>query len=635
MRYRSEIDGLRAIAVGSVVLAHAGVSVFQGGFVGVDVFFVISGYLITSLMLADRDKGRFSLSGFYFRRARRILPALFVVFVASLPFAWWLMVPSQLVEFGRSLTAATLFLSNAHFWEKTGYFQTASELMPLLHTWSLAVEEQYYLLFPFVFLLVSRFCPKAFPYVLGVLVVMSLSLSEWGAQNLPEQNFFFTFSRFWEILLGALCACLPVLVSRPWHRWASLAGLGLIGAAIFGFTPMTPTPSLVTLLPTCGAALVLLFGARDGLAKRFLTLPAMIGLGAISYSVYLWHQPVFAFARLYHVTGVPPFVMAMLVLLVLVLSYLSWRFVEQPFRHGAAFTKRRVFTMSGAGIAAMAALGSWINTADLGQYRYSKEDLVLLNYDSYYRNLTKDTEDGQYFSNCVLESEKDTVDLSACLGIDAGIPVLWGDSHAQALASGVMRRGIKPSLGIGAGCPPVISDKLLSKKTCLAYNEQILTRLVQADVSPRIYMHANWVLYLEKKRQLFLSEQELVDAVFDTIERLRAGNPAVDIVLVGGVPQWGESLPVYIYRHGMRLDRSIRIDAPEKNKEIRQFNAALRKRAADRDVTYTDPFDVLCNSDGCMATIEKNGVYFPMAWDYGHMTAEGAAFLFSNLAMVR
>ncbi len=631
MKYRPEIDGLRAVAVASVVLAHAGVPLVQGGFIGVDVFFVISGYLITSLILEDRDKGRFRLSTFYFRRARRILPALFVVLIACLPFAWWLLLPSQFIEFGRSMAAAALFLSNAYFWEKTGYFETSADLLPLLHTWSLAVEEQYYLLFPLLCMAVLRFAPRFFPYLLFVLGALSISLAQWGAVHLPDQNFFFTFSRFWEIFLGAFCAVLPRPNAKQWHAGAALAGLGLILIAAFGFSKATPTPSLITLVPTGGAALVLMFGGQAGLAKRVLTLPMMTGLGAISYSVYLWHQPAFVFARIYYVTGVPTAVMGGLILLVLALAYLSWRFVEQPFRHNAALTKSRVFLLSGMGIAACVTAGLWLHQTDLSRYRYSETDLKLLNYDTYYRQLNQEAETTKRLIACFGDSNGYLPDLDQCFPASApSAPLIWGDSHAQALASGwLFVRDTPVALAFDAGCPPVIGVSFPNNPDCEVLNDAILAKVSQTKPTS-IYLHANWTLYLEQKRHIFASEDDLSQAIRSTITAIKAASPQSRITVVGGVPQWGDGLPTYLYRLGLGLNGTYRLAPPEAD-GIRHINTLLKTIAADADIAFVDPFDILCNPDGCLATIEQDGQYFPTAWDYGHMTAQGASLIASRL----
>jgi len=332
MNYRREIDGLRAVAVVPVIAFHAGLGPFSGGYVGVDIFFVISGYLITSILIGDIREGRFSILGFYERRARRILPALLLVLAACLPFAWAWMLPQEFADFARSMAATALFLSNAHFWEGAGYFQAQTELMPLLHTWSLAIEEQYYLLFPLILLAMRRWRLRRVFAVLLVLFALSLGLSEWGWRNYPDENFFFTFSRFWELLVGSICAFLQRHDGQARNGPLALSGLAMILVAIFWYDASVPFPSLYTLLPVVGAALIILYGPQGTLAARVLSNPVFVGIGLISYSAYLWHQPLLAFARIRSIEHPSPVLMAALVPVAFALAWLSWRFVEQPFR---------------------------------------------------------------------------------------------------------------------------------------------------------------------------------------------------------------------------------------------------------------------------------------------------------------
>lgn len=272
--YRPEIDGLRAVAVLPVIFYHAGFSTFSGGFVGVDVFFVISGYLITSLLLSELSRGKFSIVDFYIRRARRILPALFLVTLCCIPFAWMWMLPMQFDSFGKSLVAVVAFASNILFWLESGYFETSAELKPLLHTWSLAVEEQFYIFFPLMlaglFALArcrhpdgasSRGRRWAFAMIV-ILSLCSLAAAHFGARHFPSANFYLIPTRAWELGAGALCAFLSFDRERQGNPWLAAAGLTMIVVAILTFDETTPFPSLWALLPVVGAAFVVFFLCR-------------------------------------------------------------------------------------------------------------------------------------------------------------------------------------------------------------------------------------------------------------------------------------------------------------------------------------------------------------------------------------
>ncbi len=336
MRYRSEIDGLRAVAVVPVILYHAGLPWLPGGYVGVDVFFVISGYLITSLLLAElAATGRVSVAGFYARRARRILPALFVVLLACLPAAWALMLPDRFAEFGASLIAVLGFGSNVYFWRVEDYFADAVALKPLIHTWSLAVEEQFYLAFPLLLAGLWRWLPRrALPLVLGLCAVASLALATWASRAHPPANFYLAPTRAWELLAGALAAFAPRVGAGRLGDAGAALGLALIAAAVLTFDAAMPVPGPMALIPVGGAVLVILGAGPGGWTGRFLGLRPVVAVGLVSYSAYLWHQPLFAFARLAVNAEPSPWVMSGLVVAAFAMAGLSWRYVERPFRRG-------------------------------------------------------------------------------------------------------------------------------------------------------------------------------------------------------------------------------------------------------------------------------------------------------------
>lgn len=347
--YRREIDGLRALAVLPVILFHAGLDTFSGGFVGVDVFFVVSGYLITSIILSEKEAGAFSLINFYERRARRILPALFLVIGVCMPFAWILLDQFDLISFSRSAISAVLFFSNFFFWRDGGYFEIAAELKPLLHTWSLAVEEQYYMFFPLFLMLIWRVAKQWMVGVLLFVALSSLALAQWAAYNMPSAAFFLLPTRGWEIAIGALIALYFAKqnrtdLSHSVNQSVSAAGLLLICIAIFVFEENTPFPGLYALVPTIGAALIILFATPTTLVGRVLSTRGFVGVGLISYSAYLWHQPLLAFTRHYAGTLSPLLALAV-VSLVFALAYLSWKYVETPFRDKRVFSHGRFISV--------------------------------------------------------------------------------------------------------------------------------------------------------------------------------------------------------------------------------------------------------------------------------------------------
>ena len=363
MKYRSEIDGLRAVAVLPVILFHAGFTLLSGGYLGVDVFFVISGYLITSIIVEEVNQQKFSIITFYERRFRRILPALIAMVLAT-TIAVMIMTtsPFQLESLGKSIVSVMAFASNIWFWTQSGYFGTASETSPLLHTWSLAVEEQYYLVFPFLVVICAKLHKRALMLSILVIFVISMLIAEWGWRNSPIGNFFLIPSRAWELMAGSLCA---LLISKPFVENMSLAGkhilsaIGLTAVVIsyFTFDATTNHPGLITLIPVTGTVLIILFATQNGLTGRLLTLKPMVFVGLISYSLYLWHQPILAIAKTLTSIHLAPILASILIIVIFFVSYLSWKFVEQPFRNKRAFDKASIFKLSGVAIGSTLAIG--------------------------------------------------------------------------------------------------------------------------------------------------------------------------------------------------------------------------------------------------------------------------------------
>jgi peptidoglycan/LPS O-acetylase OafA/YrhL len=368
MRYRREVDGLRAVAVLPVILFHAGFAPFRGGFVGVDVFFVISGYLITSIILGDLTSGKFSLANFYQRRARRILPALFLVMAVTTVFACMWMMPDELKNYGQSLVATALFSNNILLTITSGYWDLASLFKPLLHTWSVGVEEQYYILFPLFMLVAWRYARRYLVAILTFLLLLSLAAAAWGVRHAPIATFYLLPTRAWEILLGALIGyylarARPVRLplQSQVNQALSLLGLSAILASVYVFSEGYPTPGLMTLLPTGGAALIILFATEGTLVHRVLGSRVLVGIGLISYSLYLWHQPLFALARVYAAEPPGPHVYLALIGATFVLSYFTWRFVEAPFRNGAIIPTRVVVSLSALGVSTAVGFGIFLN----------------------------------------------------------------------------------------------------------------------------------------------------------------------------------------------------------------------------------------------------------------------------------
>jgi len=345
LKYRPEIDGLRAIAVGAVIFYHAQIAIlghqpFKGGFIGVDIFFVISGYLITSIILKELvTTDTFSFKYFYERRIRRILPALLFVMLVSLPFAWMYLLPSSFIDFSKSILSSLGFSSNFYFhYSGQQYGALGGLFMPFLHTWSLSVEEQFYILFPIVLLITFKYFRKYLIHILILGFVLSLGLADWGSRNHPSASFYFLHTRMWELIVGSILAYFEI---SNGHRSKNkilnsiLPGIGLflIILTIIFFKLHFRHPSLYSLPAIVGTCLIIWFSNKDEIITKILSTKLFVGIGLISYSLYLWHYPIFAFAKVNDILQETIISKILLILIAFFLSVLSYYYIERPFRN--------------------------------------------------------------------------------------------------------------------------------------------------------------------------------------------------------------------------------------------------------------------------------------------------------------
>jgi len=478
MKYRAEIDGLRALAVLPVIFFHAGFEPFSGGYIGVDVFFVISGYLITTILINEMQQGQFSLVSFYERRARRILPALFVVVICSIPFAWVLLTPSEMKDFSQSLLGVATFSSNILFWLESGYFDTAAELKPMLHTWSLAVEEQFYILFPLFLMLLWRVKSASRVLIIVLFVILSLVLAQWASFNKPSAAFFLLITRAWELLLGVLCAFYLVSnksINRKLAEFLSCIGIFLILVAIFTFNKNTLTPSVYTLLPTLGAVLIVLFANQTLYVRSLLGVKPLVGVGLISYSAYLWHQPVLVFARYTKAEALSNVFYTGLILITLLLAYLTWRFIETPFRNKAKVSKRSILLSSSTALIALFVFGLLGHVSD--GYRKARENNLVVVNASLIEKAILERREGIKAGECHFHYRelipiKKFIDNWNCDSQDDDLPdsnvLVFGDSHAADKAMAIRKNGFGVIHLSGAGCQ--ISPEYISAENTFCFD---------------------------------------------------------------------------------------------------------------------------------------------------------------------
>jgi len=409
LNYRAEIDGLRALAVVPVILFHAGFELFSGGYVGVDVFFVISGYLITTILVEDIELNRFSIASFYERRARRILPALYCVMFVSAIASLIVLYPAHLISFSKSLIATPLFASNFYFWSERGYFGGLAELKPLIHTWSLAVEEQFYIVFP-VFLLLLKKYVKTFFILLFLSFVLSLISSYYVTLLHFDTAFYFPVTRAWELLFGAFAALIlkrrDINLGRWWADLISLFSLSLIFYSFFKFNSETLFPSLTALVPVGGTFLFILSAQHSYLVKKVFSGRAIVFVGLISFSLYLWHQPIFALARQINLFDNYLFI---LLVLVFILSCFTYFFVEKPFRDKSVISLKTVLSFSIVGAVAFIALGAFVISKNGFPNRFEVEDGKLLTQLSKFEAYIRDRFDAIHHAEFREESKTKVV----------------------------------------------------------------------------------------------------------------------------------------------------------------------------------------------------------------------------------
>ena len=344
MKYRAEIDGLRALAVIPIILFHAEFEIFRGGFIGVDVFFVISGYLISSIILNNIEKGTFSLLDFYERRARRILPALFFVLIIICFISYFLMLPDELENTGQSIIATLLFANNILLQITSGYWGVSPSFKPLLHTWSLGIEEQFYVIFPILITVIYKYSPRMLVIFPTILLLSSFFIGIYLASNYPVSSFLGIHTRAYELLVGFLCAIYlrapRKKISLNKKQFLSLSGIAMIVISILTFDEATPYPGIHSVLPVIGSALIILFATKGTAVYSFFRLKILVAIGLISYSLYLWHQPLFAYTRLASNSEPSLLKYFLIIALTFVFAYLSYRYIEAPYRNVSRVGKK-------------------------------------------------------------------------------------------------------------------------------------------------------------------------------------------------------------------------------------------------------------------------------------------------------
>ena len=619
MKYRAEIDGLRALAVLPVILFHAGFELFGGGFVGVDVFFVISGYLITTIIISEMAEEKFSIVNFYERRARRILPALFFVMAVCLPFAWLLLVPSDLLEFGHSLIAVSTFSSNFLFWSEAGYFAGPAELKPLLHTWSLAVEEQYYILFPIFILLTWRLGIKWVLFILSFIFMLSLGVSQWGAYKIPSANFYLLPTRGWELLVGVFIAFYlkynTYIKSYLANQLLSLLGFSMITYSIVVFNESTPFPSLYALIPTIGTGLVILCAIPQTTIHKLLSLNFIVGIGLISYSAYLWHQPILAFARHAIEGEAHNLVVIILCISSLFFGWFSWRYIERPFRQKSYLQRKFIFKFSIAGILFFTIIGIFLHVIDGGSKSYSQQKQKIIT--AFLADNSGYTEKRE--STLSLNKFDKTNELKDILII--------GDSHMQDLVNAVYEAGLNEkyefsSFLISVNCgiyfvrnKKDIEDPKFDCENRSFYNSNLRKQMLIAD---EIWVISNW-------------KKEYVDKyMIKSLENLKDVNKNIKIFGTKGFgfvsEKWYLKNDPELWLSSIKSNKDIKI-----YKSVENTNNLINEISKDLGVEFINTQHLLCDGNNLCPNYSNGNI---ISYDGSHLTPYGANILGNEISQL-
>ncbi|MBF0383806.1 MAG: acyltransferase [Magnetococcales bacterium] len=637
MKYKEEIDGLRAVAVLAVILFHAGIEFFQGGYVGVDIFFVISGFLITSIIVNDLDAGCFTFSYFYERRVRRILPALIFMIIGCLPLAWLIMLPKEIAEFLKSVISSILFSSNILFWQTNGYFATSLEKTPLLHTWSLSVEEQYYLLFPLAFTFLYNKTKKNLNILLIAAAIVSLGIAEWGWRNSSVANFYLIPSRIWEFVVGSFVALYSInnakyvrAISTVRDSMLAFAGMFLIVLSILFFDSATPFPSIYAIIPVAGTVLIILFAKPGTLIHWALSRRIIVGIGLISYSAYLWHYPLFSFARIALIEELDEFVISGLILLTLAISYFSWLVIERPFRNNDKVSRKQLTKWGATSTVFLIGLCVYGYNSDGFQSLFLNDgSKFLLEYKGKQASLPFYKLECDYYNNnqlkkhCLYPEKNDTQEKP--------ITLIWGDSHAQALAIGLRHK---------------FSDKHFFAQTatssCLIGIEKKKVETIPdydvksgLAIKPACEKNNATAYYFLKENNVdtvifaMNSHHNKVDwhAVLSFVESAGVRRAFI----VGPTPHWSDLPAAYA---AYLNDPLLSIDKYLKNSKIDENHVmSLEVEQYSMDVKLISIIRLMCSTYmSCnyrVPEVKKND--FLISWDYGHLSYSGSVYIASEL----
>ncbi|CDZ77143.1 O-acetyltransferase OatA [Legionella massiliensis] len=622
IRYREDINGLRGIAVLAVLFFHLNLGILPGGYVGVDVFFVISGYLISSIIYREILNNRFSLTTFYERRAKRILPALFSTILLCSLMAYWQLFPIELVSFAKSVMASALFSANIYFYSSLGYFSPAADEIPLLHLWSLGIEEQFYILFPFLLMFLARKSFKVLVITIISCLVISLILSQWMLYSRPTAAFYLLPFRAFELLIGSLVAIgqLPRLSGKQLPFIVSATGFGGILYAIFLFNPQTRFPGFAALLPCIGTALVIWAGEQAcPLLNKMISINPWRWVGNISYSLYLMHWPVIVFTKRFY-PHTEHFIYPVIVItLSFILAYLNYTFIEQRFRHLRPQLNPQKVLAGSAALIFLVAL-----TSSLTIYKHGFPDKRNKRLNKILAYVNYDYKPGYHYGTCFLDENQnpDQVDIADCLPQEPQnkSAILWGDSHAahlyEAFKENLATKGYSTGLLSASACPPIIDMDVTARPYCRRFNEIAFANILK--IKPKILILS----------AIWFADPHTMDMLEKTIQRL--AKEKIQIVILGISPIYKANVPLLIANFlVMKIPMQPTKDMLDVEFLARTDKIMLKRFGGRNDIQYISIMDSFC-SDYICPLMTKAEV--PLYYDGAHFTAAGSKLVVKELS---
>jgi peptidoglycan/LPS O-acetylase OafA/YrhL len=644
MKYRPYIDGLRAIAVLSVVSFHAFPKWMGGGFIGVDIFFVISGFLISTILFEGLEKGIFSFSDFYARRIRRIFPALILVLISCFAYGWFTLLPDEYMLFGKHMAGGAGFVSNFMFWNEAGYFDKVATTKPLLHLWSLGIEEQFYIIWPLLLWCIYKW--RLNPLMITTIIALtSFALNLYSVKTDGTAAFYSPQTRFWELLSGsilawltihpnkALCALrvkLNLLLNSLIYRHTpadgrntlynvqSILGFLLISYGLYRISKDYYFPGSWALIPVIGAVLIISAGSNAWLNRTLLSNKVLVWFGLISYPLYLWHWALLSFAEILNGDLLTTKTRLILVVSSVILAWLTYQLIEKPIRHGGHKKVKSIMPL-----VLMLIVGY------IGHITYQMNGLIF-RFPREVRLIIQATDFRwpDYIRNgvCHIQEMKSTKHDPVCYEITRPLIALWGDSHASSLYPGF--KALQAEKGFGliqltqAGCGPIFDLQKFeaTRENCNEVNSIILRELSvkQPDI---IVLHGAWI-----SDDFKIAPEVLRTKFTKTIVQIKSRLPNAKVVVIGPMPRWrdGPQKTSYLYWKA-QLNKTKPIPQRQQAETLNEVDKILAEICHDNELDYISPIFELCNSEGCIARVGTTPETF-IAVDYGHLSKAGSEY---------